>query len=179
MSHPRIIVVMTFSLLVSSSAGADEAPAVADHLAPFRVLEGVWEGESKGFGQISKLTHQWESVLGGKFIRLTTRSVSANRDGREVVHEDVGYISWSKDEGTARFRQFLSEGFVNTFRLEKAKEPARGFNFEPEATEGHKMLAARMTLRFDKTRDYTMVLELGTKGKPLKNCQTMTLKKVR
>jgi hypothetical protein len=58
MSHPRIIVIMTFSLLVSSSAGADEAPAAADHLAPFQALEGVWEGESKGFGQISKLTHQ-------------------------------------------------------------------------------------------------------------------------
>jgi len=41
------------------------------------------------------------------------------------------------------------------------------------------MLAVRMTLHFDKTRDYKMVLELGTKGKPLKNCQTMTLKNVR
>jgi hypothetical protein len=117
--------------------------------------------------------------LGGKFIRLTTRSVSADRDGREAIHKDVGYISWSKDEGTGRFLQFLSAGFVNTSRLEKAKEPARGFNFEPEATEGKKMLAVRMTLHFDKTRDYKMVLELGTKGKPLKNCQTMTLKNVR
>jgi hypothetical protein len=174
-----MIVAIGFVLLAAASVGAQESPKATDPLAPFRVLEGVWQGESEGFGQTSKVTHEWKKVLGGKFIRLKTRSVSKGEDGRESVHEDVGYISWSNDENIPRFRQFLSEGFVNTFRLAEAKEPTRGFNFEPESTEGHRTLVARMTLRFDQARGYEMVLELGNKGKPLKACQTMQLKKVR
>ena len=34
-------------------------------------------------------------------------------------------------------------------------------------------------LRFDQSGGYEMILELGAKGKPLKACQTMKLKKVK
>jgi len=179
MFKQRMVAATTFLLLYGISAGAQKSSKATDPLAQFQVLEGVWQGESEGFGQTSKVTHEWKKVIGGRFLRLKTRSVSQDEDGRESVHEDVGYISWSPDENIPRFRQFLSEGFVNTFRLAKAKEPARGFNFEPESTEGHKTLAARMTLRFDKADAYEMILELGAKGKPLKPCQTMRLKRVR
>lgn len=179
MAKPRVFVVIASVLIAAASTTAQESPKAADPLAPVEVLEGVWRGESEGFGQKSTLTHEWKRVLDGKFMRLTTRSVSKDRNGAESVHEDVGYISWSKDERVLRFRQFLSEGFVNTFQLKQVEKPGRGFNFEPESTEGYKNLAARMTLRFDEAGGYEMILELGTKGEPLKPCQTMKLNKVR
>lgn len=167
-------------LLVVSAAGLGQAQETrkADPLTPFAALEGTWHGEGEGFGQKSKVTHEWKRVLGGKFLRLTTRSVSVGRDGKESVHEDVGYLSWSREEKTARFRQFVSEGFVNTFQLKEVKGKERGFNFEPESTEGYSKMAARMTLRFNKEGGYEMVLELGSKGKTLKPCQTCNVKKV-
>ena len=179
MRKQQIIVVVAFALITATSVAAQESPQADDPLAPVQVLEGVWRGESEGFGQTSRVAHEWKRVMGGKFMRLRTHSVSKDENGAESVHEDVGYLSWSEDERILRFRQFLSEGFVNTFRLKPVEKPARGFDFEPESTEGHENMAARMTLRFDKAGGYEMVLELGTKGQPLKPCQTMKLKKVR
>lgn len=172
--------ILTTVLLLCAHAGsaAEEPQKSKNPLAAFHVLEGVWKGKGEGFGQVSAVTHEWKKVLGGKFMRLTTRSISNSKEGKTVVHEDVGFISWSHDEQLPRFRQFLSEGFVNTFRLEQASKPANGFNFEPESTEGYPRMAARMTLRFDNKDGYEMILELGEKGKPLRPCQTMNLKKV-
>lgn len=177
MSRQSTILVIAMMLLATASACAQEAPKEPGPLAAVQILEGVWQGKGEGFGQTSSVTHKWERVLGGKFLRLTTRSVAEGANGAAAVHEDVGYVSWSNSERKLRFRQFLSEGFVNTFRLEQAESPARGFNFEPESTEGAGNMVARMTLRFDGSGGYEMILELGAKGKPLKACQTMRLKK--
>ena len=177
MTTPRITIALVLTLLSFSSLRAQEGQKV-DPLSPFAALEGTWHGEGEGFGQKSKVTHEWKRVLGGKFLRLTTRSVSLGRDGKESVHEDVGYLSWSREEKVARFRQFVSEGFVNTFQLKAVDGKEGGFNFEPESTEGYSKMAARMTLRFNKEGGYEMVLELGSKGKTLKPCQTCNVKKV-
>ena len=179
MSNRHLLSALALALLAASPARTQQSPGKPDPLAPLHVLEGTWQGESEGFGQTSSVTHEWKRVLGGNFMRLATRSASKGKDGSESVHEDLGYVSWSKSERVLRFRQFLSEGFVNTFRITPADKPARGFNFEPESTEGYENMAARMTLRFDEQGGYDMVLELGTKGRPLKPCQVMKLRKVR
>jgi hypothetical protein len=174
----KFISIAGIVLLIAAATPAEEPLPQADPLAPVQVLEGSWQGEGQGFGQTSSVTHLWETVLDGKFMRLTTRSVTEDDEGAKSVHEDVGYISWSEGERILRFRQFLSEGFVNTFRVETSESPSSGFNFEPESTEGAENLVARMTLRFDQEGGYEMILELGSRGKPLKACQTMKLKKV-
>lgn len=166
------------SVLLALPAFAEDVPSVDDPWAPVRELEGVWEGEGEGFGQTSELTHKWEFVLDGKFLRLETRSEGIGTSGNKEVHEDVGYVSWSEGEAILRFRQFLSEGYVNTFRVEPVASPERGVNFEPEFTEGFETMSVRMTLRFQDAATYEMVLELGTKGKTLRPCQTMRLHKV-
>ncbi len=50
---------------------------------------------------------------------------------------------------------------------------------ESEGTEGMETFSARMTLRFHDAETYEMILELGTKGKELKPCQTMKLRNVK
>jgi hypothetical protein len=143
-----------------------------------RGLEGAWEGEGAGFGQTSKLTHDWEFVLDGKFLRLRTQSVSSTADGDSEVHEDVGYVSWSEGEGVLRFRQFLSEGFVNVFTLSPAASPESGIDFDPENTEGMATFSVSMKLRFLDADTYEMVLAMGKKGTELKTCQTMKLRRM-
>lgn len=176
----RYSVLTTLVVLVMTGvASAQERAGSQDHWRPVRALEGVWEGEGTGFGQTSRLTHKWQFVLDGHFFRLETRSDSKSKSGEDEIHEDVGYMSWSESENVLRFRQFLSEGFVNTFRVEQVDTPQPGVDFEPEGTEGMETLSARMTLRFIDADTYKMVLELGTKGGDLKPCQTMTLRKVK
>jgi hypothetical protein len=177
MSMLRIGTLVLMAMLLASSVTAQEQINGNDPWALVRGLEGVWEGEGIGFGQTSELTHRWQFVLAGHFFRLETRSVVEVEPGEDEVHEDVGYVSWSEGEDVLRFRQFLSEGFVNTFKLEEVRSPRPGINFEPEGTEGMETLIARMTLRFQDAETYEMVLELGAKGEELKPCQTMTLRR--
>lgn len=157
---------------------AQDQGSVQDPWTMVRALEGIWEGEGAGFGQMSKVTHEWRFILDGKFLRLETKSVSNTPEGEAEVHEDVGYVSWSESENTLRFRQFLSEGFVNTFVLSEASLPDLGIDFDPENTEGMAAFSAGMTLRFTDTETYEMVLAMGPKGTELKACQTMTLHKL-
>ena len=167
------------SLVFAIPALAQDEADTPDPWSPVRALEGVWEGQGEGFGQTSKVTHKWEFVLDEKFLRLETRSAGETKSGEADIHEDVGYVSWSEGEGVLRFRQFLSEGFVNTFILEEVAAPQSGLNFEPEGTEGMDTFSVRMTLRFLDAETYEMILELGSKGGELKPCQTMTLHKVK
>jgi hypothetical protein len=167
----RIIGIFCLIVLLGASS--------PDPWAPIRELEGRWKGEGQGFGQTSEVTHDWQFVLGEKFLRLETRAIAKTENGDGEVHEDVGYVSWSNDDSVLRFRQFLSEGFVNTFRIEVATDRERGLNFEPEASEGAGGMLARMTLTFLTDDSYEMVLELGREGKPFKPCQTMRMQKMK
>ena len=167
------------AMLFALPAAAQDQVVDNDPWAMVRGLEGNWEGVGKGFGQTSHLTHKWQFVLDGNFLRLETRSVDIKATDESEAHEDVGYVSWSESEGILRFRQFLSEGFVNTFRLESVTSPQAGLNFEPEGTEGTETMSVRMTIRFQDAESYEMILELGTKGEELKPCQTMRLRKMR
>ncbi len=151
---------------------------VDDPWVMVRTLEGHWEGEGTGFGQSSAVSHNWEFVINDKFLRLSTKSVSAMPSGESELHEDVGYVSWSEAEGVLRFRQFISEGFVNTFTLKAVDSTELGIDFHPEDTEGMASLSVGMTLRFVNVDTYEMVLAMGKKGSELKACQTIRMQRV-
>jgi hypothetical protein len=175
----KIATILFLLIIMAEAAIAQDPVDSQDPWAPVRTLEGVWEGTGSGFGQTSRVTHNWQFVMGGKFFRLETKSISDTNSGEADVHEDVGYVSWSTGEELLRFRQFLSEGFVNTFKIIDVEAPESGLNFEPENTEGVPTLVVRMTLRFKGANAYEMVLEMSSKGKELKPCQTMQLRKVK
>jgi hypothetical protein len=158
--------------------GGDGEIGPADPWVPVRPLEGRWEGRGEGFGQQSVVTHEWQFVMGGAFLRLETVSVAAGEDGPGEIHEDVGFMSWSGDDRVLRFRQFLSEGFVNTFQVETAADRDNTLVFEPEASEGAGGVLARMTFTFFGDDEYEAVLALGRRGGEFTSCQTMQMHRV-
>ena len=182
MSGKRRVVVLAWAAVLIWSGGvaaAGERDAEPDdQWAPVRLLEGRWEGRGEGFGQISEVTHQWRFVMGDVFLHLETRSVARGEDGVGEVHEDVGFMSWSGDDSVLRFRQFLSEGFVNTFRVEAAADREATIVFEPEASEGAGGMVARMTFTFFGDDAHEAVLALGRMGGEFKACQTMQMHRV-
>lgn len=156
-------------------ATADDDPG-DDPWAGFRPLVGVWRGEAAGFGAVSDLTHEWDFAVQDRFLRLRTRSVRRAEDGGGEVHEDVGYLSRDTDRGAFVFRQFLSEGFVNTFDVVREADVIR---FEARESESAGGVRARMVLTFAGEHDYGMVLELGAPGGPFSACQEMSLRRVK
>jgi len=165
------------ALAAAMVPAARAADADADAWAPLRGLAGHWEGEAAGFGGASDLTHDWDFVIAGQFLRLRSRSVQRRDDGPGEVHEDVGYVSRDKDRGGFVFRQFLSEGFVNTYDLVFPDGEAGVVVFEPREIESGGGLRARMRLTPEGADAYGMELALASPGKDFVSCQTMHLRR--
>lgn len=154
-------------LLAGAVASADEDP-----WAPLRPLAGAWEGSGSGFGATAPVRHTWSFVLGGAFFRLETVSgESGNERG------DVGYVSRDDDTGGLVFRQFFSEGFVNTYDVLLPADRPGTIVFEHRETESAGGMGARLVLVSGGPDNYTMTLELAAPGKEFAACQTMTMER--
>ncbi len=157
-------------ILTTGAALAEE-----DMWEPFRPLLGKWKGEGEGFGSTSRVKHHWEYVTKGAFLALHTDSQGEGPGGGEV-HEDVGFLSYDRDHGRWMFRQFLSEGFVNTFDVTVGEEkglPAFDFGFVAAESAGG--MKVRMRLVFTSPDAYTMTLDLAGPGGEYAACQTMNM----
>lgn len=108
--------VFTLFLIVPVAALAQEAP---DPWKAFRFLEGTWTGTGEGLSGTSTVTQSYEFILGGKFLKITTRSEfppqEKNPEGE--MHEDLSIVSYDTGTKSHIMRAFYVEGFVNTYRL--------------------------------------------------------------
>jgi hypothetical protein len=174
----RITSIIALALSVTTSANAEE-PEAADSWAPVRVLLGEWQGVGVGFGVESRVRHTYEFVIQDHFIHSTTLSeFQPKKDGAPAeIHEDWGFLSYDSDRGKIVFRQFLSEGFVNTYLLEDPAPGSKELVFSSEHTEGAGGMAARLTFSFDGIDAYRLVLELASPGKDFFACQTLDMKR--
>lgn len=156
------------------------APALAEDDAwqDLRPLAGDWKGEGSGFGVTSDVTHKWEFVLDEKFLRLRTRSTPREEEKSSEEHEDVGYLSHDSDRGLFVFRQFLSEGYVNTFDVIAEQGDSLRILFEYREAESAGGMKARMYVIFLSDTEYEMTLELAAPGKEFAPCQHMRMKRV-
>jgi len=173
---PRRAAVLAAALLLPSAIPLS-ATVPEDSWGVLAPLVGEWKGTGSGFGSVSQLTHTWRFVLDDRFLELRTHSVSETEDGNAEVHEDIGFISRDTDAATFVFRQFLSEGYVNTFDVGVAGEPLV-LDFAPRESESAGGMRARMRLTFVNHDEYTMVLELAAPGKDFAACQRMHLTRV-
>ena len=82
------------------------------------------------------------------------------------------------DTGVFVFRQFLSEGFVNTYEVSIVGEDPLAFLFAHRETESGGGMRAQLRLTFIADDEYDMVLDLASPGEDFVACQQMHLKKV-
>jgi hypothetical protein len=170
------IIALAFSLTTPANP---EEPEAADPWAPVRVLLGDWQGVGIGFGGESRVRHTYEFVIQDHFIHSTTLSeFQPTKDGASAeIHEDWGFLSYDSDRGMIVFRQFLSEGFVNTYLLDDPAPGSEELVFTSEHTEGAGGMAARLTFSFEGTDAYRLVLELASPGKDFVSCQTLDMER--
>jgi hypothetical protein len=153
-------------------------PAAADGPAwdALEALAGTWTGEGAGMGGVSEVTHEYERVL-GHFVQMRTHSAFESADGTTdaEVHEDLGYFSFDTDRELVVLRQFLSEGYVNTYALTEYTDDR--LVFETESTESAGGMQARVVMRFDGPDAYTMELHLAAPGRDWFVCRTLDMKR--
>lgn len=76
------------------------------------------------------------------------------------------------------FRQFLSEGFVNTFAVTADTDGLVKIVFEYRESETAGGMRARMLLEFVSQTEYEMVLELAGTDEDFSPCQNMHMRKI-
>ena len=146
-----------------------------DPWAPLRPLVGSWTGVGSGFGSTSDVRHDWSFVLDDRFLELRTRSVVRKESGPGEAHEDFGVISRNTDTGSFVFRQFLSEGYVNTYDIVIDPETPRSILFAHREAESAGDVRAQLRLRFVSGDEYEMALDLAFPGKDFAACQEMIM----
>ena len=77
----RIVFCVTAALVGGAGVGvwSQDNPnaSTAERWAPFRVLEGRWEGTGDGYDGRTRRHEQFRLVLGGTFLRITSTTVFA------------------------------------------------------------------------------------------------------
>lgn len=87
---------------------------------PFKFFIGTWEGTGEGKSGVSKVVKEFQFILDGKYLRMTTKAnfEPQEKNATGEVHEDVGYISYDRSRKKFVFRQFHIEGFINQYVLD-------------------------------------------------------------
>lgn len=174
----RLAATLALACLAWTPAMAqEEAEPSQDPFAPLRPFVGRWQGVGEGLGGRAAVEHRFELVLDDRFLEMRTRSqFGPGADGSPgEVHEDLGMFSYDTDQERLVWRQFLSEGYVNTYLLESS---ANGRQiWATESTEGAGGMGARVTLELHGDAEYTLLLELQPPGADFFECRSLRMRR--
>jgi hypothetical protein len=126
-----LIILLLPALLLSQT---EKKPDVWE---PFNFFIGTWEGTGEGKSGVSEVTKEFKFVLGGKYLRMTTKANFApqEKNPKGEVHEDFGYISYDRSRKKFVFRQFHIEGFINQYVLDSFSKDGKTVRWVSEKME--------------------------------------------
>ncbi len=173
------LLVAAIFLLLASTVFAED-PGDTDPWQPILFLKGEWVGAGVGMGGDSKVSHIYKYVIKEKFLHLNTQSIfrSQEEDKPDDIHEDWGFFSYDSDRGVLVLRQFLSEGYVNTYVLATVEPNSNTLVFISELTESAGGMRARITYKVHNQDEYELLLDLAPPGKEFFNCRHLEMKRV-
>ncbi len=170
----QAVTAFVITLLSCTVANAQERNPL-EKLTP---LVGTWQGESSGFGLTSDASAVWEFKFNGTYLQSQTRTVPQG-ESQADPHRDLGVMSYDKDNRTLVFRDFLSEGFVNTFHVTLMEAEFLKLKFNHHESESSGGMRVQMMLEFKSPDEYEIVLDLAPPNGDFKPCQTIKMKRVK
>jgi len=154
--------------LLMSVVGVAQEPAVADPFERLAFLIGKWEGASDGQPGKGTVRRDYARALNTRFVRVHNRSEypAQPKHPKGEIHEDEGFFSFDKARKRVVFRQFHTEGFVNTY-VEDAESSTTKVVFTSEAIENIPAgFRARETYLVQSADAFEEVFELAEPDKP-------------
>ena len=116
MDIQRIAILLVIGLL-GAPVGAHQAASKPDRFAALRFLAGTWRGDQAGQPGHGTAERTYQFILNDRFLQETNTSTyppqEKNRNGE--VHHHMSMISYDTARKLFVFRQFHTEGFVNTY----------------------------------------------------------------
>ena len=165
-------------LTVVSASPAEEQP---DPWGPYRFLVGHWNGRIGGNLGTGAGERTYEFVVGDIYLmsRHSSHRPPQPESPKGDVHEEIGIFSFDRERNVIVYRQFVAEGYVNTYRCE-TMDGANGFVCNTESVESGSGVRARWTVKriapsaSEETSEeaFEDTFELGWPGKELQHLFT-------
>ena len=168
-------------VLLGAQAGAQQGGSRPDRFAALRFLAGTWRGQQAGQPGRGTAERTYQFILNDRFLQETNTSTyppqEKNKSGE--VHHHMSMISYDTARKLFVFRQFHTEGFVNTY----VQQPAPGDKtivFVSEAIEnipaGYRARETYTILSGDEFRER---FEIAEPGKDFELYSEARMKRVR
>ena len=162
-------------------AGAQQSASQPDRFAALRFLAGTWRGEQAGQPGRGTAERTYEFILNNRFLQETNRSTyppqEKNKNGE--VHHHMSMISYDTARKLFVFRQFHTEGFVNTY-VQQPTADEKTIVFVSESIEnipaGYR---ARETYSILSPDEFIERFEIADPGKDFESYSEARLKRVR
>lgn len=173
---PVCLVVVSLAIPVGAQAPATDS----DRFAPLRFMIGTWKGEQAGQPGRGTAERTYQFVLNDRFIQETNRSTypPQEKNPRGEVHRHLSMISYDSARKRFVFRQFHTEGFVNTYVQEPSADP-KTIVFTSEAIEnippGYR---ARETYMLVSNDEFTERFEIAEPGRDFELYSEAHLKRI-
>ena len=113
----RGLTVAIVIVLLGAQLGARQDAVKPDRFARLRVLIGQWRGDQAGKPGKGTAQRTYQLILDGRFIQETNTSTYAPREKSKAgeVHHHMSVFGYDETRNRLVFRQFHTEGFVNTY----------------------------------------------------------------
>jgi hypothetical protein len=166
---------------LAAQPGAQQRGSKPDRFAALRFLAGTWRGEQAGQPGRGTAERTYQFILNDRFLQETNTSTyppqEKNKSGE--VHHHMSMISYDTARKLFVFRQFHTEGFVNTY-VQQPSADDKTILFVSEAIEnipaGYR---ARETYTIVSRDEFIERFEIAEPGKEFELYSEAHLKRVR
>jgi hypothetical protein len=177
----RRLSILFVSAFVGIHAGAQESVPKTDRFAPLRFLVGTWRGDQAGKPGQGSVERTYQFILNDRFLQETNTSTYPPQENNKTgeIHHHMSVISYDAARQAFVFRQFHTEGFVNTYVQEPGTN-ARTIVFVSEAIENIPAgWRARETYTMLNENEFTERFDLAEPGREFELYSEAHLKRVR
>ena len=174
------IAILLVTALLGAQAGPQQGSSPPDRFAALRFLNGNWRGDQAGQPGRGTSERTYQFILNDRFLQETNTSTypPQEKNNSGEVHRHMSVISYDTARKRFVFRQFHTEGFVNTY-LQQPSADDKAIVFASEAIEnipaGYR---ARETYTIIGRDEFTERFEIAEPGKDFKLYSEAHLKRV-
>jgi hypothetical protein len=145
---------------------------------PMKFLVGQWEGKGEGKSGISKVSHDFEFIMKGRYLHMRTKATfePQEKNPKGEVHEDWGFFSHDRSREKIVFRQFHVEGFITQYVLEDISEEGKLVFTTEQIENAPPGLKARLTFKRLNAEALEVNFELSFTGREF-DCYSLNILK--